>query len=155
MIGDIYSEKLFLCCLLNAAATGVGMFCMFIWIGFFQKLALDTDSRLQMGTSSLLLLGGWGGSAVTALLYGRDWLCNTEHIVVVHKDGKEHSRKNHDGTDVHKRDKKGASSGESSSGEEEIIITRGKKKKKKGKGSGKKKKKEAETESDTDTDGGG
>jgi hypothetical protein len=49
MVADIFSEKLMLCCLLNLAATGLGFFSMFLWIGFFEKLALATDSRLKMG----------------------------------------------------------------------------------------------------------
>ena len=99
-----------------------------------------------MGTSSLLLVGGWGGSAITAVLYGKDWLCNAKHFLVVHKDGEEQGRKHFDGTDVHKRDGKGEGSDEESSDEEEIIITRGKKKK------GSKKGKESDEDDDDDDD---
>ena len=125
VIGDIYSEKLFLCCILNFAATGVGIFCMFMWVGFFEKLALDTDDRLRMGTSSLLLVAGWGGSAVTAVLYGKDWLCNAKHFLVVHKDGKEIARRHFDGSDVHKRDTKAEedSSEEDSDSDDEVVIS--------------------------------
>ena len=51
MVGDVYSEKLLLCCIMNLIGTGCGVFVAIIWISFFQSLAMDTDGRMTLGMS--------------------------------------------------------------------------------------------------------
>jgi len=102
MIADVYSEKLMLCCGLNFAATGVGVFCTIVWISFFEDLAKGTDSRMSFGTSGWLLVAAFGCTALTAILYGKDWLCNVEHEMTIVKGGKEMANIDFDGNDIEK-----------------------------------------------------
>ena len=44
MIGDVYSEKLFLCCAMNLVATGAGVFVIILWVTFLQNLSMVSIS---------------------------------------------------------------------------------------------------------------
>ena len=48
--GDIYSEKLGMCCILNAAAAGLGTFAMMLWVSFINDIGASTKARVVFGT---------------------------------------------------------------------------------------------------------
>jgi len=120
MIADVYSEKLMLCCGLNFAATGVGIFCVIIWISFFEDLSKGTDARMTFGFSGWLLVMAFGSTSVTAILYGKDWLCNIKHFIEV-KDssGKLLAKKDFDGNNVKEVYRKSGSGSDESGSEDD------------------------------------
>jgi hypothetical protein len=144
MLADVYSEKLLLCCILNLVAFGLGLFCLIIWISFFEGMALDTDALLIFGLSGYMLVIGWMGALFCAMLYGHDFLCNMQFLMVVKKDGKT-ARIYVDSSDETGSDESDSDGSDSDNG--------GRKKKKKKKG--KKSKKKETSFDDLDSDGDG
>ena len=57
MLADIYSEKLWICCIMNFIACGASIFGLIMWISFTDDLGLDTDDRLVLGSVCPFSLG--------------------------------------------------------------------------------------------------
>lgn len=93
VVGDIYSEKLWMCTILNFCAAGGGIFCMIMWVAFTEDIALDTDARMVTGRSGWFLVAGWIGAFVTAFFYGKDWLCNMRFVRPEEKKDKKKKKK--------------------------------------------------------------
>ena len=43
----------------------------------------DTDDFMTLGFSGIMLVLGLLGALATAMLYGKDWLCNVVHTLVI------------------------------------------------------------------------
>lgn len=98
MIGDIYSEKLWLCTILNLCACGGGVFVMIMWVSFTEEIAMDTDDLMVTGISGWFLVAGWVSAFVSAMFYGKDWLCNMRFVKKVDKKEEKKKKKKKDKT---------------------------------------------------------
>jgi hypothetical protein len=52
-------------------------------MSFFGDLALGTDAPMTFGPAGKMLVFGFLGCLLTAMLYGKDWLCNVKFLMEV------------------------------------------------------------------------